>query len=84
MKHEVIYLTDDDYDLEDDIAPEYDLPAMRKAAQEAGFDTRARLVRIASDVAAVFPDEEAVNQALRELIAARTQAAQSESQSSTI
>jgi hypothetical protein len=84
MKHEVIYLTDDGYDLEDDIAPEYDLSAMRKVAKEAGFDTRARLVRIASDLAAIFPDEEAVNQALRELIAARTQAAQSESQSSTL
>jgi len=83
MKHEVIYLTDDDYDLDDDIAPEYDLAAMRKAAKEAGFDTRARLMRIASDVVAVFPDEEAVNQALRELIASRAQAAQRETQQST-
>jgi hypothetical protein len=71
MQHEVTILTDDDYDLDDDIAPEYDLAAMREAARKAGFETRRRFVRLAPDVAAAFPNEEAVNQALRELIAAR-------------
>ncbi|HQR32039.1 MAG TPA: hypothetical protein PLK30_04815 [Blastocatellia bacterium] len=75
MKHEVIILDDDDYDPNDDLAPEYDVDALRKAAQEAGFDTRSRMVRIASDVAAFFPDEDAINAALRELIAAKKQQA---------
>lgn len=71
MQHEVTILTDDDYDLEDDIAPEYDIAAMREAARQAGYETRRRFVRLALDVAAAFPDDEAVNQALRELLAAR-------------
>lgn len=75
MQHEVIILDDGDYDLDDELEPEYDVDALRKAAKEAGFDTRARLMRIASDVVAVFPNEEAVNGALRELIAARKRAA---------
>jgi len=75
MQHEVTILDDDDYDPDDELEPEYDVDALRKAATEAGFDTRARLMRIASDVVAVFPNEEAVNEALRELIAARKRAA---------
>lgn len=71
MQHEVIILDDDDFDPDDDLAPEYDVDALRQAAKEAGFDTRARFMRIASDVLAVFPDENAINTALRELITAR-------------
>jgi hypothetical protein len=71
MQHEVTLLTDNDYDLEDDIAPEYDIAAMREAARQAGYEIRRRFVRLAPDVAAAFPDEESVNQALRELIASR-------------
>jgi hypothetical protein len=82
MQHEVTILTDDDYDLEDDIAPEYDIAAMREAAQQAGYETRRRFVRLAPDVAAAFPDDEAVNQALRELITARA-AHNPETQTST-
>lgn len=73
MKHEVIILDDDDYDPDDELAPEYDVEALRRAAKEAGFDTRSRIVRIASDVAAFFPDEDAINVALRELIIAKKQ-----------
>ncbi|MGH9799515.1 MAG: hypothetical protein ACRD82_04060 [Blastocatellia bacterium] len=73
MKNEIIILDDEDYDPDDKLEPEYDVDALRKAAQEAGFDTRARLMRIASDVVAIFPDEEAVNRALREIIAAQAQ-----------
>lgn len=82
MKHEVIILDDDDYDPDDDLAPEYDVAALRKAAREAGFDTRARLMRIASDIVAIFPDEEAVNQALREIIASRKQQERNQMQAS--
>lgn len=75
MKHTIHLLEDDDYDLNDDIEPEYDFAALREQAKAAGREYRGqaagRLMRIAPDVAAVFPDEEAVNQALRELIAAR-------------
>lgn len=82
MQHEVTLLTDDGYDLEDDIAPEYDIAAMREAARQAGYETRRRFVRLAPDVAAVFPDEESVNQALRELIASRAMQ-KTETQTST-
>lgn len=84
MKHEVIIIDDNDYDPNDKLEPEYDLDALRKAAKEAGFDTRARLMRIASDVVSVFPDEDAVNQALRELIAAKAQAAKAIGQQSNL
>ena len=83
MKHEVIILDDDDYDPDDNLAPEYDVDALRVAARAAGFDTRARLIRIASDVLAVYPNEEAVNQALRELIVARSPTQRNEVQSTT-
>ncbi len=84
MQHEVVILDDDDYDLNDDLEPHYDVNALREAARAAGFSTRPRLVRLAPDVAAVFPDEAAVNQALRELIAARAQAQQPEIQPTTL
>lgn len=71
MSHEVTILTDDDYDLEDDIAPEYDIAAMREAARVAGYETHRRFIRLAPDVAAVFANAEAVNNALREIMAAR-------------
>jgi hypothetical protein len=71
MKHKVTLLEDDDYDLDDDIAPEFDLASMKRAAeQERKYRAQAsgRLVRIAPDVAAVFDTSEAVNEALRALI----------------
>ena len=71
MQHEVIILDDDDFDPDDNLASEYDVDALRKAAKESGFDTRSRLMRIASDVLAFFPDEDAINKALREVIATR-------------
>lgn len=80
MKHEVIILDDDDYDPNDELAPEYDVDALRQAAKEAGFDTRSRIVRIASDVAAFFPDEDAINTALREIIAMKKQQAATQTQ----
>jgi len=86
MNRTIRLLDDDDYDLNDRGEPEYDFAELRKRAKAEGREYRGqaagRVVRIASYVAAVFPDEESVNQALRELIAARKQAAQNQAQSS--
>jgi hypothetical protein len=75
MNHTIRLLEDDDYDLNDLGEPEYDFAEMRRRASAEGREYRGkfagRLMRIALDVAAVFPNEDAVNQALRELIAAR-------------
>lgn len=71
MKHKVTLLEDDDYDINDDIAPEFDLASMTRATeQERKYRSQAsgRIVRIAPDVAAVFDTSEAVNDALRALI----------------
>lgn len=71
MKHSVTLLEADDYDLEDDIAPEYDLSKLPRAIeQEQWFraQARANLIRLAPDVAEVFPTSEAVNEALRQLM----------------
>jgi hypothetical protein len=71
MKHRVTLLEDDDYDLDDDIAPEFDLESMERATeQERKYRAQASgyLVRIAPDVAKVFATPESVNGALRALI----------------
>ncbi|HKQ76378.1 MAG TPA: hypothetical protein VJ810_21970 [Blastocatellia bacterium] len=71
MKHKVTLLEDDDCDLNDDIAPEFDLASMKRATeQERKYRAQAsgHLVRIAPDVAAVFDTPKAVNEALRALI----------------
>lgn len=78
MNHTIRLLEDDDYDLNDRGEPEYDFAELRRQAKAEGREYRGqaarRLIRLAPDVAAVFADEEAVNQALREVIAARMQA----------
>lgn len=58
-------------DSNDELRPEYDFRALKgvqrgKYAQR--FRERLRLVRLADDVAGAFPDEEAVNAALREYL----------------
>lgn len=65
-------IDDDDFDPQDDLRPEYDLTALRAADRAQGREYRRRFVRLEPDVIAVFPDAEAVNAALRELIAARS------------
>ena len=86
MKHKIRLLEDEDYDLSDHGEPEYDFAELRRRAKAEGREYRGqaarRLVRLAPDVAAVFTNEEAVNQALREVIASRMQAAQTEAQPS--
>lgn len=87
MNHTIRLLEDDDYDLNDDGEPEYDFAELRKRAKAEGREYQGqaarRLVRLAPDIAAFFPDEEAVNQALREIVALRAAAkAQTQSLSS--
>lgn len=74
MKPNVTLLEDDDYDLEDDIEPEYDLSKLPRALeQEQRFraQARAKLIRLAPDVAEVFTTAEEVNEALRQFIRER-------------
>lgn len=52
----------------DELRPEYDFRTMRgvvRGKYAARYRERPRLVRLAEDVAASFPDEAAVNAALR-------------------
>ena len=75
MNHTIRLLEDDDYDLNDEGEPEYDFAELRRKAKAEGREYHGqaarRLVRLAPDIAAFFPDEEAVNQALREIVASR-------------
>jgi hypothetical protein len=71
MPHTYQISDDDDFDPQDDLRPEYDLAALRAADRAQGRVYQRPFVRLEPDVAAVFPDAEAVNTALRELIAAR-------------
>jgi len=62
---------------DDDLLPEYDLDALPIIARGPGYQRRARLVRVTrvtldADVAAIFPDEKAVNEALRTLMRVTT------------
>lgn len=55
--------------VEDELRPEYDLSELLKGGVRGKYAARYRegtnLVLLAPDVAAVFPDEKAVNEALR-------------------
>ena len=70
----IVLIEDEDYP-EDDIAAEYDFAALHERVQAEGREYRGhffklvgKLVRLAPDVAEVFPTAEAVNAALRKLI----------------
>lgn len=71
MPHNYQILDDDDFDPQDDLRHEYDFAALRAADRAQGLEYRRQFVRLDPDVAAVFPDAEAVNAALRKLIAAQ-------------
>jgi hypothetical protein len=71
MPHIYEIIDDEEFDPEDDLRPEYDFAALREADRVRGIEYRRMFVRLEPDVAAVFPDAEAVNTALRELIAER-------------
>jgi hypothetical protein len=55
-------------ELEDDLRPEYDLRSLRVRKLGPGRKTFGDIIRLEPDVADVFPDADAVNQALRFLI----------------
>lgn len=61
-----------DDEMDDDLRPEYDLRELLKGGVRGKYAERYRegtnLVLLAPDVADAFPDEEAVNQALRLVI----------------
>jgi hypothetical protein len=63
---------DSDRELDDDLRPEYDLSEILKGGVRGKYAERYRagtnLVLLAPDVARAFPNEEAVNQALRLVI----------------
>jgi hypothetical protein len=67
----------------DDILPEYDFTGARPNKYAARYAQGTNLVLLDPDVAAVFPDAAAVNEALRALvgIAARTRGAAKRSRS---
>ena len=56
-------------DLDDDLRPEYDLQKMLRGAEQGKYAERFRqgtnLVLLEPDIAAAFPDEQSVNEALR-------------------
>lgn len=58
-----------DIEIEDDLRPEYDLSQLLKGGVRGKYAERYRegtnLMLLAPDVAEAFPDEEAVNEALR-------------------
>lgn len=58
-----------DAEMDDELRPEYDLSELLKGAVRGKYVDRYRegtnLVLLAPDVAEAFPDEEAVNEALR-------------------
>lgn len=53
---------------EDELRPEYDLKSLRVRRLGRGRKGFGELVRLEPDVAAVFPDADSVNEALRFLI----------------
>ncbi|MGH8604694.1 MAG: hypothetical protein ACREXR_18495 [Gammaproteobacteria bacterium] len=55
-------------EMEDELRPEYDLRSLRVRRVGPGRQSFGDLVRLEPDVAEVFPDAEAVNEALRSLI----------------
>ena len=61
----------DDLELEDDLRPEYDLKSLKVRKMGAGRKNFAgATVRLDPDVAVMFPNADAVNEALRFLIRA--------------
>ena len=61
----------DDPGLADDLQPEYDFPSLQgvvRGKYAARYQDRLRVVRLAEDVSGAFPDEAAVNAALRDYL----------------
>ena len=68
---EVRQIQKDDLELEDDLEPEYDLKSLKVRKMGAGRKNFAgAIVQLDPDVAVMFPNADAVNEALRFLIRA--------------
>jgi hypothetical protein len=65
MKKKIELLTDDEFDLNDELRPEYNLKELRATARRKALGVT---VQLEPDVAQYFPDNTAVNEALRTLI----------------
>jgi hypothetical protein len=73
MKDKIHILEDDDNNLNDDIAPEYDLEELRRRAKEEGREyqgifSRRDFVRIDPEILEYFQTPEAINEALRRVM----------------
>ena len=73
MKDKIRNLDDNEDDLNDDIAPEYDLKELRRRAKEEGREyrgifSRRELVRIDPEILEYFQTPEAINEALRRVM----------------
>ena len=73
MKREIRILEETEpVDLDDDLEPEYDIPALLERARAEGREYRGmlsgRLVRLAPDVSEFFTTAEEVNEALRRVM----------------
>jgi hypothetical protein len=65
MKKKIELLTDDEFDLNDELRLEYNLKELRATARRKALGVT---VQLEPDVAQYFPDNTAVNEALRTLI----------------
>jgi hypothetical protein len=72
MKHSIHLLEDDNCDLDDDVAPEYDFAELQERARIEGREyrgqLRGRVIRLAPDVSDAFKSADEVNEALRQIL----------------
>jgi hypothetical protein len=72
MKQRIRILKDDNFDVNDDVAPEYDIDELRQRAKEEGREYRGmlyrRFVELDPDIAEFFKTSQAVNEALRRVM----------------
>lgn len=73
MKEEIRLLEDDDYDLNDELPAELDIDAVRAEAKRLGREYQGRFsgvgVRVEPEIIQFFKTPEAINQALRRVMA---------------
>jgi hypothetical protein len=72
MNKKITLLQDDNCDLDDDVAPEYDFAELQERAQIEGREyrgqLRGRVIRLAPDVSDAFQSADEVNEALRQIL----------------
>ena len=72
MKRSLHLLEDDNYNLDDDVAPEYDFAKLQERAQIEGREyrvqLRGRVIRLAPDVSDAFQSADEINEALRQIL----------------